>query len=142
MMTLGLVMTAVYGYVHGVLYPRLCRECGAYAWQAAAQALNGIRRLVALNLVLGICTVALLTGAAVAQTTPPPAPDPAPKVAATQRGSDSWPRERQAATAADLVRAVVAKSKHPETRPPAFDKSRHPRAVNFGERHPISSPRK
>ena len=57
MLTLGLVMTAVFAYVYGVLYPRLRTACAASAWPAAAQALNGIRRLVALNLVLGVCTV-------------------------------------------------------------------------------------
>ena len=57
MLSLGLVMAAVFAYVYLVLYPRLRANCAASAWPAAAQVLNGIRRLVALNLVLGVCTV-------------------------------------------------------------------------------------
>jgi uncharacterized membrane protein len=47
----------VFARVYLVLYPRLRAACESAAWPAAAQALNGIRRLVALNLVLGILTV-------------------------------------------------------------------------------------
>jgi uncharacterized membrane protein len=57
MLSLGMVMAAVFAYVYLVLYPRLRTRCAASAWPAAAQVLNSIRRLVALNLVLGICTV-------------------------------------------------------------------------------------
>ncbi len=57
MLSLGLVMAAVFAYVYGVLYPQLRTNCAASAWPAAAQALNSIRRLVAVNLVLGVCTV-------------------------------------------------------------------------------------
>jgi uncharacterized membrane protein len=58
MLALGLVMTAIFAWVYGVLFPALRRDCAAAAWPAAAQTLNRIRRLVALNLVLGVCTVA------------------------------------------------------------------------------------
>ena len=57
MLSLGLVMAAVFAHIYAVLYPRLRTLCTASAWPAAAQVLNGIRRLVALNLVLGVCTV-------------------------------------------------------------------------------------
>lgn len=57
MMTLGVVMSLIFGVVLLVLYPRLRKHCDAQAWPAAAQALNGIRQLVAVNLVLGVCTV-------------------------------------------------------------------------------------
>jgi len=57
MMTLGLIMAAIFGYVYLSLYPRLRTHCEASAWPAAAEALNAIRRLVALNLVLSLCTV-------------------------------------------------------------------------------------
>jgi uncharacterized membrane protein len=57
MLSLGGIMTAVFVYVTAVLYPGLRKACETAAWPAAAQALNGIRRLVALNLILGICTV-------------------------------------------------------------------------------------
>ncbi len=58
MMALGLVMAVVFAYVYFVLFPRFRQSCSASAWPAAAESLNGIRRLVALNLVLGVCVVA------------------------------------------------------------------------------------
>lgn len=58
MLALGLVMAAIFGYVYLVLYPRLSEQCAGSAWPAAAQSLNAIRRLVAINLVLGVGTVA------------------------------------------------------------------------------------
>lgn len=57
MLALGLVMAAVFAYVYLALFPRLRDRCAAADWPAAARALNGIRRLVTLNLVLGLCTV-------------------------------------------------------------------------------------
>lgn len=57
MLTLGVLMTIIFGYAYGVLYPRLRDRCHAADWVAAAQALNRIRQLVAVNLVLGVCTV-------------------------------------------------------------------------------------
>ena len=57
MLALGLVMAAVFAYVYGVLFPWLRERCAAADWPAAAQALDGIRRLVMLNLSLGACTV-------------------------------------------------------------------------------------
>jgi uncharacterized membrane protein len=57
MFTLGLVMAAVFVYVYAVLYPKLRAHCAASAWPAAGQTLNKIRQLVAVNLVLGVCTV-------------------------------------------------------------------------------------
>ena len=58
MLALGLVMAGVFGVIQFRLYPRLRRHCEAAAWPAAGAALNGIRQLVALNLVLSLCTVA------------------------------------------------------------------------------------
>jgi uncharacterized membrane protein len=58
MMTLGVIMAFVFGYVYLVLYPRLRTHCSACAWPAGAQALNAIRRLVAFNLVLAAFTLA------------------------------------------------------------------------------------
>ena len=57
MFALGVVMAAVFAYIYLVLFPRLRTSCDAAAWPQAAQTLNSIRRLVALNLPLGICTV-------------------------------------------------------------------------------------
>jgi uncharacterized membrane protein len=58
MFALGLIMSALFAYVYVVLYPRLRDGCSASAWPAAARTLDSIRRLVALNLALGVCTVA------------------------------------------------------------------------------------
>lgn len=63
MLALGLVMAALYLYVHLALYPKLRESCSASAWSVAAQVLNSIRRLVAFNLVLGLCTVAAAVSA-------------------------------------------------------------------------------
>jgi uncharacterized membrane protein len=58
MLALGLVMALIYGVVAFVHFPRLRDRCRASAFGEAANALDGIRRLVALNLVLGFCTIA------------------------------------------------------------------------------------
>ena len=58
MLALGLVMTAVFARVYLVLFPRLREACAAGTWPVAAEALQGMRRLVAWNLALGLCTVA------------------------------------------------------------------------------------
>lgn len=57
MLALGLVMAAVFFIVYFVLYPRLVAHCTASAWPAAANVLSSIRRLVALNLLLALCTI-------------------------------------------------------------------------------------
>src|SRR5512133_1475900 len=58
MSALGLVMTLVFFYVYLVLFPRLRAHCLASAWPSAAIAMNGIRWLVAINLILALCTIA------------------------------------------------------------------------------------
>jgi uncharacterized membrane protein len=58
MLLFGLVMAGIFGYIDRNLYPKLRRHCEASAWPSAAAALNGIRRLVAINLVLAVCTIA------------------------------------------------------------------------------------
>jgi uncharacterized membrane protein len=57
MLSTGIVMMLLYGFIALVLFPRLRRLCATSNWPAAASTLNDIRRLVALNLVLGLCTV-------------------------------------------------------------------------------------
>jgi uncharacterized membrane protein len=57
MLTLGLVMAAVFSIVYFVLYPRLVALCASSSWPAAANVLNNIRRLVAFNLLLALCTI-------------------------------------------------------------------------------------
>lgn len=57
MFAVGLVMAAVYAYIHANLLPRFRAHCGSSAWPAAAEVLNAIRRLVAVNLALGAVAV-------------------------------------------------------------------------------------
>ncbi len=57
MFALGLLMAALFSYVFFVLHPRLRGHCSTSAWPAAAQALNAIRRLVAINMALALCVV-------------------------------------------------------------------------------------
>lgn len=57
MLALGLAMAAVFAYVYLALFPKLRDRCATADWPAAALALNGIRRLVTVNPVLGLCTM-------------------------------------------------------------------------------------
>lgn len=57
MFGVGLVMAAVFVYVYAGLYPRLKRHSDAADWPAAAQALNAIRQMVALNLGLSLIAI-------------------------------------------------------------------------------------
>lgn len=57
MLGLGVVMAALFGHVYFALYPRLKRHAAASDWPAAAKALDGVRRLVALNLGLSVLTL-------------------------------------------------------------------------------------
>jgi uncharacterized membrane protein len=58
MMTLGTAMIAVFVYVVFVPYRALQRAVDAQDWPAGAAALARIRRLVGINLLLGIATIA------------------------------------------------------------------------------------
>jgi uncharacterized membrane protein len=58
MLATGTVMAVVFAVIHGRLYPRLRRAVAETRWPDAAAALDGIRRLVLLNLGLGIFTIA------------------------------------------------------------------------------------
>jgi len=58
MLSVGLLMAAMFIYVYSTLYPRLSHQCDAATWSAAAKTLNTIRKLVGLNLVLSIITIA------------------------------------------------------------------------------------
>jgi uncharacterized membrane protein len=61
MMSLGLVMAAVFAYVYLGPYPKLKQASAAADWPRAGEALSAIRRAVALNLVLGLGTVIAAT---------------------------------------------------------------------------------
>ncbi len=54
----GLTMMAIFGHIAFAGYPRLRRCVAEEKWPAAAAQLNGIRRLVEVNLVLGVLIVA------------------------------------------------------------------------------------
>jgi len=61
MFALGLLMMAIYGHIRLAPYPRLVRAVAASDWPAAGPALDSVRRLVAVNLVLGFVTTAVAT---------------------------------------------------------------------------------
>jgi len=61
MVGIGVVMTLIFAHVFFAPYGRLKRYVAAREWQAAAGALNQIRILVAINLVLGLIVVAIAT---------------------------------------------------------------------------------
>jgi len=66
MLLLGLIMMAIFVQVFFVPFRRLTTHAGAKDWKAAGAALNEIRQRVALNLVLGLLTIAIATvGAAI-----------------------------------------------------------------------------
>jgi uncharacterized membrane protein len=53
----GLVMTAIFVFIVAGPFPRLRRAVAAAEWEAAGAAAATVRRLVALNLVLGLVTL-------------------------------------------------------------------------------------
>lgn len=61
MMTMGLVMAAIFALIALYFFPRLRRGVAAADWPAAGAAMNRIRQLVATNLLLGALTVAIAT---------------------------------------------------------------------------------
>lgn len=63
MLTLGLVMAAVFAVIFLGLYPALTRAVAAKQWPVAAGALNRIRMLVMVNMGLGFAAVAAAVSA-------------------------------------------------------------------------------
>jgi uncharacterized membrane protein len=61
MFALGLVMMGIFAHVYFAPYRRLVRYVEQDDWKAAGAALGQIRKLVAVNLALGIVTVAVGT---------------------------------------------------------------------------------
>ncbi|MBO9514161.1 MAG: CopD family protein [Variovorax sp.] len=59
MLAIGLVMTAIYLHIRLAPFVRLKRAVAARAWPVAAAQLDTIRRLVAVNLLLGVVVFAL-----------------------------------------------------------------------------------
>lgn len=59
MLTLGLAMMAVYGYVFFACYVPLSLHVAKQRWKEAGELLGKIRKLVAVNLALGLLTVSV-----------------------------------------------------------------------------------
>lgn len=59
MATLGLIMMAIFGHIRFALFKRLARAVTAQDWPAGGAALAAIRTWVAVNLVLGVVTIAI-----------------------------------------------------------------------------------
>ena len=59
MMTLGIVMVAIFIHIRVVSYRRLRLAVGTQSWPDAAAAMGSIRKFVFFNLVLGVITVAV-----------------------------------------------------------------------------------
>ena len=57
MAVLGLVMASIYGFIMAVPFPRVRSGVAAENWQAAGAALAQVRRLVGVNLILGLVTI-------------------------------------------------------------------------------------
>ncbi|HTC54630.1 MAG TPA: CopD family protein [Steroidobacteraceae bacterium] len=64
MMAVGVLMAAIFAYIYFVHWPRLRRGVAAADWAAAEHSIKRIRRLVGLNLLLGIATVVLAAAGA------------------------------------------------------------------------------
>lgn len=58
---IGLVMTAIFGVIYFLPYPRLKAGVAAQDWPAAGAAMNRIRLLVATNLLLAALTIVVAT---------------------------------------------------------------------------------
>jgi len=59
MFGIGLLMMAIYLHIRFAPYPRLKRAVAAREWPVAAASLNLIRKLVRINLLLGVIVMAL-----------------------------------------------------------------------------------
>ena len=57
MLALGIAMIAIYGHVYFALYKKLNRFVGAQSRKEAGEMLGRIRKMVGLNLALGLLTV-------------------------------------------------------------------------------------
>jgi uncharacterized membrane protein len=60
MLVLGLAMMAIFAHVFFAPYGRLKRAVGAQDWKAGGAALGQIRRLIGINLSLGLLTIAVV----------------------------------------------------------------------------------
>lgn len=56
---IGVVMMLAYGHIRFAMFPRLQRAVQSQSWPDGARVVNGIRRIVILNLVLGVVVIGL-----------------------------------------------------------------------------------
>jgi uncharacterized membrane protein len=61
MLAIGIAMMAIFAHVFFAPYRRLGRAVAAADWKAGGAALGQIRKLVGLNLVLGLITITVAT---------------------------------------------------------------------------------
>jgi uncharacterized membrane protein len=59
MTALGVVMALIYGFIVAVPFPRLRSAVAREAWEVAGANMTMVRRLVAVNLVLGLITLTI-----------------------------------------------------------------------------------
>lgn len=59
MFTIGIVMMLIFGHIFFAPYKRLQRAVDAQDWKAAGTALGTIRKLIGINLILGLITTAI-----------------------------------------------------------------------------------
>jgi uncharacterized membrane protein len=64
MMTVGVLMAAIFTYIYFVPWQRFRRGVAAADWPGAEHGIRKIRRLVGLNLLLGLATVVLAAAGA------------------------------------------------------------------------------
>jgi uncharacterized membrane protein len=56
---IGILMMLLFGHVRFAMFPRLKRAVQAQDWPAGARTLGSVRRMVTINLVLGVVTIAV-----------------------------------------------------------------------------------
>lgn len=61
MLALGSVMMLLFAHLYFAMFPRLRRGVAASDWPKAGAALNQIRKVVGINLLLGLLTIAIAT---------------------------------------------------------------------------------
>ncbi|MDB5769927.1 MAG: hypothetical protein JWM42_301, partial [Burkholderia sp.] len=59
MFVIGVVMTLIFGHIFFAPYKRLQYAVGTKDWQAGGAALGQIRKMLGVNLVLGLVTIAV-----------------------------------------------------------------------------------
>ncbi len=64
MMAVGVLMAAIFTYIYCVPWQRFSRSVGTADWPSAEHSIRKMRRLVGLNLLLGIATVILAAAGA------------------------------------------------------------------------------